>query len=140
MDEKNDKVVIMVYGTLKRGDIRHHALEGARFIGTVKTTKDWTLFSCGSFPALVKARSEEEQTGVLGELYEADKSLLDHTLDGIEGVPWLYDRGVVAIESVTPEDANEPQITEALTYVYQQSVNNLSHIGTTWDVNWHKNR
>lgn len=111
------KVILFVYGTLKRGDCRHNVLGGARFIGEARTTPGYSLFSCGPFPAMVARMSEEGVAGVQGELYEVDESLLDRTLDRIEGVPYLYDRGTVEIaEGAAPT---------AVSYIYQKPVTGL---------------
>lgn len=133
MMSTNDQVVILVYGTLKRGDCRHGAMEGCRFIGPARTTADYTLYSCGSFPALVKA-TDDFRTGVVGELYEAPTALLDQHLDFIEGVPYLYRRGIVEIAEVQTDNPNDAKITEAVAYVYQRPIEALEHIGTEWVV------
>lgn len=131
MDEP--KTILFVYGTLKRRDCRNHVLEGGRFIGTAKTTPDFTLFSCGAFPAMVE--SDDRRTGVCGELYEVPTSLLDNRLDYIEGVPTLYDRGTVTLAEVNAENPGpDSEITRATSYIYQRGTGRLPHLGTTWTV------
>jgi gamma-glutamylcyclotransferase (GGCT)/AIG2-like uncharacterized protein YtfP len=129
-------MILFVYGTLKQGDCRASAITG-RFIGTAKTSEDFTLYSCGAFPAMVLAE-ESTKTGVIGELYEVDESLLDNRLDDIEGVPFLYDRGTVQIESIEFSESADPEadaaITEATTYIYQRPTSRLEHLGEMWEV------
>jgi gamma-glutamylaminecyclotransferase len=136
MDTANTekKTVIFVYGTLKKGDCRAGVLGGGRFIGNARTTDAFTLYSCGSFPAMVMPEDKELQTGVHGELYEVPESLLDNRLDAIEGVPNLYDRGIAKIQSVETDNPEDAKITEAKTYIFQRSVKDLKHLGLMWDV------
>jgi gamma-glutamylcyclotransferase (GGCT)/AIG2-like uncharacterized protein YtfP len=57
---------IAVYGSLKKGRYNHHLLETAKFLGN--TTVRGTLYSMGSYPALV----EEGDNSYPAEVYEVD--------------------------------------------------------------------
>ncbi len=127
--QKSEKVVLLVYGTLKRGDCRNGVLSGSKFLGTARTVDDYTLYSCyGAFPAMVR-ETHEDDPGVQGELYEVEESLLDHPLDGIEGVPDLYDR-----HEVTLKTSDDQPIEKAWCYLYQQPVAGKEHLGSRWKV------
>ena len=73
--------LLFVYGTLKKGCSRSSVMESSRFIGVAKTTPNYKLYDCGTYPALVAS----ENGGVWGELYEVDDSVMSR-LDQIEGV------------------------------------------------------
>jgi len=73
--------LLFVYGTLKKDCSRSSVMESSRFIGVAKTTPNYKLYDCGTYPALVVS----ENGGVWGELYEVDDSVMS-SLDLIEGV------------------------------------------------------
>lgn len=102
---------IFVYGTLRKGDTRHHVLQDTIRVGDMWTVPG-TLFSLGAFPALVL----EDDNPVLGEVYEIPPEVEDRimtTLDAIEGVSFgLYTRSEV---QVSAQDDPEHTIT-CLTY------------------------
>jgi gamma-glutamylcyclotransferase (GGCT)/AIG2-like uncharacterized protein YtfP len=75
---------LFVYGTLKRGGIRHGPLASQRYLGEARTAPRYALLDLGDFPGLV-ARGEGG-TAVEGELYELDRSLVSW-LDAQEGAP-----------------------------------------------------
>jgi len=83
--------LLFVYGTLKRGFSRHHALEGQRYLGTAFSESKYSMFHIAGFPALVKdpALRFSERIGtakeIWGELYEVNDDCLSR-LDEIEGV------------------------------------------------------
>jgi gamma-glutamylcyclotransferase (GGCT)/AIG2-like uncharacterized protein YtfP len=81
---------IFVYGTLLRGEVNHHLLRGARFLGEHRTEPRFTLFSLGAYPGLVGGGD----TAVLGELYAVDAAGL-RRLDQLEDYPRLYDRRLI---------------------------------------------
>ncbi|HUF63033.1 MAG TPA: gamma-glutamylcyclotransferase family protein [Verrucomicrobiales bacterium] len=80
----NSRVLLFVYGTLKRGFPQHSLLgEDAVFRGAVRTEPSFGLVDCGGFPGLVEA---EPGQAVRGELWEVSEALLP-ALDTYEGVP-----------------------------------------------------
>jgi gamma-glutamylcyclotransferase (GGCT)/AIG2-like uncharacterized protein YtfP len=76
---------LFVYGTLRRGQVGHALLRGAKLLGEAKTEAEFTLLDMGEWPAVV----EGGRTAVAGELYEVDEALLSE-LDRYEDVPELY--------------------------------------------------
>jgi len=114
------KSVIFCYGTLKKGQCRGKVLSDQKFLGNAKTIPAYSLFNCGTYPALVK----QGNTSVEGELYEVDEDCLKR-LDRIEGAPFLYKQAKVELET-------HPEL-DCKTYIYQQSVKSLTECGCSWD-------
>ena len=94
---------IFVYGTLREGDSRNSAIQGAERLPGVWTVPG-TLHSLQAFPALVLG---EEETQVVGEVYFIPPNLEDYTLgtlDSIEGVAFgLYRRVTITATSDSGE-------------------------------------
>ena len=88
-----EPLLLFVYGTLMRRQRNHRYLEGARFLGPVRTAADYTLVLLGSFPAL----REDGSSSVSGELYSVGASILA-ALDQLEGHPDFYRRGSVQLD------------------------------------------
>ena len=115
--------LVFVYGTLMRGDVRHPALDGQRFVATARTQPRYRLFDCGSYPGLIEA--EHDGVSVEGELYEVDRGGLEG-LDRVEGVAErLYERKRVELQ---PPFSDHP--VEA--YFYLPSTAGMKDCGTTW--------
>jgi gamma-glutamylcyclotransferase (GGCT)/AIG2-like uncharacterized protein YtfP len=101
-------VKLFVYGTLKKGNERHHYLKGCQFIGYGKA-KGFILYDLGEFPGMIKGDGE-----VAGEVYEVPESLLKE-IDWVEGVPDLFRRELI---EVLLEDG---QIVSAYAYIYNET-------------------
>lgn len=84
---------VFVYGTLRSGQGNHRLLAGSSSSGLVRTTPEYSMVSCGMFPAIAK----EGGTAILGEVYEVDAKTLER-LDRLEGVPNHYFRDEITIE------------------------------------------
>ena len=123
--------ILFVYGTLKKKNSRNHVLREGKYLGTAETFEDYTLYNCGAFPAMVKAK-EDVRTGVLGEVYEVPTSLLDGSLDHIEGRPFLYDREVVSLKDNDLVTSDGQKVTNATAYVFQQDYKRYPHLGREW--------
>ena len=78
---------VFVYGTLLRGEVNHHLLAAARFLGEHRTEPRFTLLVLGAYPGLAPGGD----TAVHGEVYAVDATGL-HRLDQLEDYPRLYDR------------------------------------------------
>jgi gamma-glutamylaminecyclotransferase len=78
---------VFVYGTLLRGEVNHHLLAGAEFLGPCRTEPCFTLYLLGAYPGAVQAGG----TAIMGEVYGVDKAGLAR-LDRLEEYPRLYDR------------------------------------------------
>lgn len=103
---------VFVYGTLKRGYVRHHSISQQTFLGEAKTAARYRLFDLGQYPGLI---ADESGVSIAGELFSVDEECLER-LDAIEGVDHgLYSRQ--RVELLPPWNGQN-----ALTYIYEQSV------------------
>ncbi len=113
---------LFVYGTLKRGEPRHHHLSGQTFIALARTRPVYRLYNLGEYPGLVK---RDDGLAIEGELWEVDDACL-RRLDQVEGCDeGLYYRSLV--ELAPPHDG-----LPAVTYLYQKNVEGLAQCGTRW--------
>jgi gamma-glutamylcyclotransferase (GGCT)/AIG2-like uncharacterized protein YtfP len=108
-----DTFLLFVYGTLKRGGVRHHVLADQTFLGEVRTRPSYDLFDFTEHPALVRGVAEGGSISagrrVRGEMYRVATSLLG-LLDEIEDAPHLF-----RLEAIQIEDIGEP----VFAYLYQ---------------------
>ncbi|MCG6940732.1 MAG: gamma-glutamylcyclotransferase [Thiohalocapsa sp.] len=84
---------VFVYGTLLRGEVNHHLLTDARFLGAHRTEPRFTLLVLGAYPGLIAGG----ETPVHGEVYAVDAAGL-RRLDQLEDYPRLYDRRLIATD------------------------------------------
>jgi gamma-glutamylaminecyclotransferase len=88
------RVILFIYGTLKRGQKSHHFLAGQEFLREAATMPLYRLYGLGWHPAMVL--DVEHGLEVRGELWAVDESTLAE-LDLYEGVPDWYVRQDVAV-------------------------------------------
>jgi gamma-glutamylcyclotransferase (GGCT)/AIG2-like uncharacterized protein YtfP len=100
---------LFVYGTLKRGGVRHHVLAGQSFLGDARTRPFYNLFDFTEHPALVNVISDGRR--IHGEMYRVATSLLG-VLDEMEDAPHLF-----RLEAIEIEGSSEP----VFAYLYQRS-------------------
>ena len=120
-NDRPNTTKIFIYGTLKRGQCRAHVLDGQRFLRTAVTVPAYRMYDTGSYPAMVE---DDNGVAIEGELWEVDEHCLQQ-LDSIEGTPHLYQRRTVVL--------SDPEIDDAQTYIYCQSVTGLVDCGSRWD-------
>ncbi|HEX5270984.1 MAG TPA: NTP transferase domain-containing protein [Gemmataceae bacterium] len=101
---------LFVYGTLKRGGVRHGVLAGQRFLREAVTRPKYLLFDLGDYPGLVVA--DRGGRAIQGELYEVKRRLIP-ALDATEEAPDVYRLLPVEIEG---------EASLVLTYIYQRPV------------------
>jgi gamma-glutamylaminecyclotransferase len=118
-------VKIFVYGTLKRGQPLHYALQAQTFVGEARTLQHFRLFSLGDYPGLVRAESLENGVSIEGEIWEIDAACLAE-LDEIEAV----EEGEYARISMPLHEPFQDADVEG--YVYLGSVEGLEEVGTRW--------
>ena len=110
--------ILFVYGTLKRGQLRHDLLAGAEFLGEARTLPHYHLFDLRAYPGLVPAI--DDGTAVEGELWRVDEAKL-RRLDEYEGA--LFRRERVSLASVSePVDC----------YFYTGSLGDARDCGAFW--------
>jgi gamma-glutamylaminecyclotransferase len=115
------RAIVFVYGTLKRGHVRHFALAGQRFLGEARTRPQYRMVNLGSYPALIECGS----AGVVGELWEIDANCLA-LLDHVERTADLmYRRTRVALAP-----PHEAVVAEA--YFYLADCSTLPDHGDVW--------
>jgi gamma-glutamylcyclotransferase (GGCT)/AIG2-like uncharacterized protein YtfP len=91
--------LLFVYGTLMRGESNHGQLEGARFVGTARTSPAFQLVDLGEYPALLDGGSQ----AVAGEVYEVDDAMIAR-LDPFEASA-SYGRATIPLEDGRPAHA-----------------------------------
>ena len=120
----NDRTLLFVYGTLKRGDVRAPLLDGQQFIGEARTAPRFRLYNTGDYPALIEAqRTRLVGRSIVGELWAVDETCLAR-LDVEEGVEeGLYERTAIDLMG---------EQTPADTYLYRHSVEGFTDCGECW--------
>jgi len=109
---------VFVYGTLKQGFCRHHAIADQIFLGVAVTEPAYRLFDLGEYPGLI---AEAAGKSIGGELYRVNEKCLQK-LDVVEGVSdGLYSRQTVRL---LPPWSDQ----QAVTYIYEQSVSGYQEI------------
>lgn len=87
-------MLLFTYGTLKTGGSAHGLMGESKSLGVVRTAPNYCLYTISSFAGMV---CEDENQGVLGELFEVPESVLPG-LDSYEGVPGLFTRSCIKLE------------------------------------------
>ncbi|HEV7281037.1 MAG TPA: gamma-glutamylcyclotransferase family protein [Pirellulaceae bacterium] len=113
--------LIFVYGTLKRGQVRHFALAGQRLLGDAKSRPRYRMVNLGSYPALIEGGA----SAIAGELWEVDATCLA-LLDEIESVAEAYYRRGEILLAPPHDDL----IVEA--YFFDADVSSLPDHGEVW--------
>ena len=85
-----ERQLVFVYGTLKRGEKNHHWLEGASWQGEAELS-GVLLHDLGPFPMAVIGEGT-----AIGEVYAVEERGLAR-LDELEGYPRLYDRQLLSL-------------------------------------------
>jgi gamma-glutamylcyclotransferase (GGCT)/AIG2-like uncharacterized protein YtfP len=85
-----ERQLVFVYGTLKRGEQNHHWLEGASWQGEAELS-GVLLHDLGPFPMAVIGEGT-----AIGEVYAVEEPGLAR-LDELEGYPRLYDRQMLSL-------------------------------------------
>lgn len=74
------KILISVYGSLRKNLGNHRLLENAKYLGEFNTEPEYSLYSLGGFPGL----KENGNTSVVMEVYEVTPEEA-HRVDNLEG-------------------------------------------------------
>jgi gamma-glutamylaminecyclotransferase len=108
---------LFVYGTLMRGNSNYEEyLLGGRFIGKA-VLKDYALYDLGDYPGIVPRRG----SNVKGEVFDIDEAAKAR-IDELEEEGSLY----TASEVNVILDGGET--TDALTYVYNLSIDGMEYV------------
>jgi gamma-glutamylcyclotransferase (GGCT)/AIG2-like uncharacterized protein YtfP len=84
--------LVFVYGTLRRGYVNHHLLQGAADLGPARTQRPYALY-LGEFPYLVE---NQAVCPIAGELYGVGPAVLS-LLDQLEEHPDWYQRRLAPV-------------------------------------------
>ncbi len=107
------RLLLFVYGTLKRGGSNHHALAGQIYVGDARTPPGYRLYLVADYPGMVADASD--RTGVSGEVWEVDAPAL-RRLDALEGVDeHLYRRDTIRLLAPFADETVQ-------TYFYLRSI------------------
>jgi gamma-glutamylcyclotransferase (GGCT)/AIG2-like uncharacterized protein YtfP len=115
--------LIFVYGTLKRGFINNHRMEGQEFVGEAATVPGYVLYELEGYPGMVPEAAAPD--GVTGEVWRVDDECL-LGLDALEGTS----EGLYRRESVRLQAPFAGSRVEA--YVYLRSVEGRARLGSAW--------
>lgn len=96
MQEINFEHILFVYGTLKKGYRANYLLETSNYLGVARTKPYFQLFSCFTYPALVRSTSGYQISGELYCVSDVQKKVIDD----YEGV----DYGLYQPESIELEE------------------------------------
>lgn len=112
--QKDKRILLFVYGTLKRGGYNSYLLKKAKFLGEGETLDKFAMYvnGSGSVPFVIK---NEKVSTIKGELYEVDKKTLKE-VDSLEGHPFFYKREKVQVRL---KDSGE--VVEAWMYFWRKA-------------------
>lgn len=127
MERKQEKALhyIFVYGTLKKGYRNNVMLDGQRFVEEAVTQPAYKMYENGSFPMIVEAK---DGYSIRGEVWQVTDATM-RRLDMLEGVPYLYDRGVIKMADLAP---GVPYPHKVIGYLFQQELDGLTECGQEW--------
>ena len=95
--DSDQRTLVFVYGTLKRGCSNHNQMAGQEFVAEARTPPGYRLFVVADYPGMV--RDPTDTRGVAGELWSVDAKKLAE-LDRFEGVPEkLYRRDPLPLQA-----------------------------------------
>jgi gamma-glutamylaminecyclotransferase len=92
-DQPASRILLFVYGTLRRGFENHEAyLKGSLFMGRAVTCDKFALFM-EDFPYMNKVPAV---SFIVGEIYQVNEGTLKH-IDSLEGHPEEYRRELITV-------------------------------------------
>lgn len=103
------KILMFVYGTLKKGFSNHYFLDDAKFIDYAITCEKYQMYPCigNGYPFVIKS---ENISQIEGEVYEITSKKTLENIDMLEDYPDLYLKELIKVKLF-----NE-KIVEALIY------------------------
>ena len=113
---KEEKYLVAVYGSLRKGLHNHKVLGGSELVGTFVSEPKYTMISLGGFPGLY----QKGNTSVTFEVYKVNNAILS-SVNGLEGYDpngvnnTFYDRKIIS----TP-------FGDAFTYTYVRELDRES--------------
>jgi gamma-glutamylcyclotransferase (GGCT)/AIG2-like uncharacterized protein YtfP len=89
----DDRLLVFAYGSLRKGESDHGALEAAEFVGNAHTVSNYRLVDLGVYPAMIEFKGFR----VFGEVYAVTRDIRRH-LDVLKEVPVLFQRVTIGLE------------------------------------------
>ena len=116
-EEKSSKILVAVYGTLRKESGNHRILSSsptAQFVGMHVTEPKYTMYSLGGFPGV----KENGETAIITEIYSVEDEFTKRRLDALEGyTPGNEDNNFYNKVKINTE------FGEAEMYIYNYTVN-----------------
>lgn len=122
-----DFYLLFVYGTLKQNCRAHGFLKDSIFVGEATTKPLYSLYSCLTYPALVK--DDASGTNITGEVYKIN-SQIKKVLDQYEGVEYgLYTFEPIKLTKIDlKSETNFVAGNDINAYIYQGKLTNWEKI------------
>ena len=86
-----NRQLVFVYGTLRRGEENHRLLVQETMLGEVVTAREFTMIDLGDYPAVVQYGTY----AIVGEVYKIAGDTLAK-LDELEEYPEYYQRTIIS--------------------------------------------
>ncbi len=93
MAEREAGLIVFAYGSLRKGEADHPALEGAKFLGQAFTAPRYRMVDLNVYPAMIEFPGHR----VFGELYQVTREIR-RRLDVLKEVPVLFQRIRIELE------------------------------------------
>jgi gamma-glutamylcyclotransferase (GGCT)/AIG2-like uncharacterized protein YtfP len=93
MSGSESELIIFAYGSLRRGERDHGALQQASYLGMARSAPNYRLVDLNVYPAMIEFRGHR----VLGELYQVTREIR-RRLDVLKEVPVLFQRQTILLE------------------------------------------
>ena len=87
------KILVFVYGTLRKGHSNHHLLKDGDCYGVGRSEACYAMYLKNGYPYIT---SSETRYPIVGELYSVDADTLE-ALDKFEGHPRYYERREIPV-------------------------------------------
>ena len=84
---------VAVYGTLRKGEVNHYLLGEGKYLGTINTAPEYTMYNLGHYPCI----KHEGNTSIEIEVYQISPRCM-RGLDRLEGYPSYYNRELIPTE------------------------------------------
>lgn len=101
------------YGTLKQGFGNHGVIKNCKFVGSVKTLPEFTMYEINWFPGIIHKGNNTIQL----EVYEISDENTARKLNRLEGYPDLYNK-----ETITT------LLGDVVIYIYNYPIDRLTEI------------
>ena len=128
----NNKQLVLVYGSLRKGMSNHCVLGNSKFIDYYKIPQgNYSMYSLGGFPALLPNVHGEE---ILCEAYAVDNDVYAN-VERLEGYPSFYYRETIGTHLGKAEVYVLNEARDASRYPHVESGDWVSYYKEHWGLN-----